>query len=42
MKLLLNRLFWLVAGLLLRLRYRVTVEGDEGLRALREIGRAHV
>lgn len=35
MKLLLNRLFWSISALLLRLRYRVTVEGAEGLAALR-------
>ncbi len=34
MKLLLNRLFWTISGILLRLRYRVTVEGAEGLSAL--------
>ncbi|MFM7249770.1 MAG: AMP-binding protein [Planctomycetaceae bacterium] len=34
MKLLLNRLFWWVAGLLLRLRYSVRVEGAEGLARL--------
>ena len=34
MKLLLNRIFWTIAGFLLRLRYRVTVEGAEGLSAL--------
>ena len=35
MKLLLNRLFWTISGILLRLRYRVTVEGAEGLSALK-------
>ncbi|MEI8368420.1 MAG: AMP-binding protein [Planctomycetia bacterium] len=34
MKLLLNRIFWTIAGFLLRLRYRVTVEGAEALEAL--------
>jgi long-chain-fatty-acid--[acyl-carrier-protein] ligase len=34
-KLLLNRLFWWLAGIVLRVRYRVTVDGDEALRALR-------
>ena len=34
MKLLLNRIFWTIAGFFLRLRYRVTVEGAEGLSAL--------
>ncbi len=34
MKLLLNRLFWSISGLLLRLRYRVIVEGGEDLAAL--------
>ncbi len=33
-KLLINRLFWTIAGLLLKLRYRVTVEGADGLRAI--------
>jgi len=33
-KLLLNRLFWTISGILLRLRYRVTVEGAEALSAL--------
>ena len=32
--LILNRIFWTVAGILLRLRYRVTVEGGEGLARL--------
>ncbi len=35
MKLLLNRLFWTISGILLRLRYRVTVEGAEGLSGLK-------
>jgi long-chain-fatty-acid--[acyl-carrier-protein] ligase len=35
MKLLLNRLFWTISGILLRLRYRVTVEGAEGLSTLK-------
>jgi acyl-CoA synthetase (AMP-forming)/AMP-acid ligase II/acyl carrier protein len=34
-KLLLNRLFWTISGILLRLRYRVTVEGAEGLSGLK-------
>ncbi len=34
MKLLLNRIFWTIAGFFLRLRYRVTVEGAEGLSSL--------
>jgi long-chain-fatty-acid--[acyl-carrier-protein] ligase len=33
-KLLLNRFFWAIAGVLLRLRYRVTVDGAERLRDL--------
>lgn len=35
MKLLLNRLFWTISGILLRLRYRVTVEGAKGLSTLK-------
>ena len=35
MKLLLNRLFWTISGILLRPRYRVTVEGAEGLSTLK-------
>ena len=34
MKLLVNRLFWAIAGILLRLRYRVTVEEADALAAL--------
>ncbi len=34
MKLLLNRVFWAIAGVLLRLRYRVKVEGAEALESL--------
>ena len=34
MKLLLNRLFWTITGMLLRLRYRVTVEGADKLQQL--------
>ena len=34
MKLLLNRIFWTIAGFFLRLRYRVTVEGAECLAAV--------
>lgn len=34
MKLLLNRLFWAIAGVILRLRYRVTMEGAEALASL--------
>jgi acyl-CoA synthetase (AMP-forming)/AMP-acid ligase II/1-acyl-sn-glycerol-3-phosphate acyltransferase/acyl carrier protein len=34
-KLMLNRLFWTISGILLRLRYRVTVEGAEGLSGLK-------
>ena len=34
MKLLLNRIFWTIAGFFLRLRYRVTVEGAESLAAV--------
>lgn len=34
MKLMLNRLFWTIAGVVLRLRYHVTLEGGERLRDL--------